>query len=303
MRAIAGAMGVVLVACAAYAAESKPEAKPAAATEVKPAAATDAKAALGGEAEKVGYALGYKTGKQMQQQEIKINADEFKKGLADGANATPEKLGYAFGVMNGYGMKEQGIDINIDKFAAGLADAIGDKDSALSETELKDVMKEFQATMMKKAQDKQEADGKKSDEAGKKFIDENKKKEGVKTTASGLQYKVVTEGKGAKPTAEDTVKVHYKGALTSGTEFDSSYKRGEPAEFPVKGVIKGWTEALQLMPVGSKWQLVIPSDLAYGEQGMPPTIPPKSVLVFDVELLEIVKAEAEAEPAAKKEEK
>ena len=123
---------------------------------------------------------------------------------------------------------------------------------------------------------------------GKGFLDANKKKEGVVTLPSGLQYKVLKAGTGAIPKATDTVKTHYRGTLVNGTEFDSSYKRNEPAEFPVGGVIKGWTEALQLMKAGSKWQLFIPSELAYGENGMGGDIPPNAVLTFDIELLEIV---------------
>src|SRR6202041_2945672 len=121
-------------------------------------------------------------------------------------------------------------------------------------------------------------------EKGEKFLAENKTKEGVKTTDSGLQYKVLTEGSGKSPTASDTVVCHYRGTLLDGTEFDSSYKRGQPATFPVSGVIKGWTEAVQLMPVGSKWQLFIPPDLAYGDRGQGP-IGPNSTLIFEVELL------------------
>ena len=120
------------------------------------------------------------------------------------------------------------------------------------------------------------------------FLIKNKSKNGVKTSDSGLQYEVITEGKGKKPKSDDVVKVHYKGTLIDGTEFDSSYKRNSPAEFPVTAVIRGWTEALQMMPVGSKWKLYIPPDLAYGEAGRP-SIPGNSVLIFEVELLDIIK--------------
>src|SRR6185436_367742 len=133
------------------------------------------------------------------------------------------------------------------------------------------------------------------------WLAENAKKEGVLKTASGLQYQIVTEGTGPKPTTTDTVQVHYRGTLTSGNEFDNSYKRGEPAEFPVTGVIKGWTEALQLMPVGSKWQLYIPSDLAYGERGTGRDIGPNSTLIFDVELVGIKgKTDTKAAPGGDK---
>jgi FKBP-type peptidyl-prolyl cis-trans isomerase FklB len=122
---------------------------------------------------------------------------------------------------------------------------------------------------------------------GEKFLADNKKKEGIKTTASGLQYKVIKDGTGKTPKATDTVSTHYRGTLISGKEFDSSYKRGEPAEFPVNGVIKGWTEALQLMKEGAKWQLFIPSELAYGERGAGQDIGPNSTLIFDIELLSV----------------
>src|SRR3954469_1894439 len=135
-------------------------------------------------------------------------------------------------------------------------------------------------------------------EKGEKFLAANKSKEGVKTTASGLQYKVVKEGTGRQPSATDTVKVHYEGKLLDGTVFDSSIKRGEPVEFPVNGVIPGWVEALQLMPQGSKWEVYIPSDLAYGPTGQGPTIPPASTLIFTVELLEVKAPAAEPAPTA-----
>jgi len=129
----------------------------------------------------------------------------------------------------------------------------------------------------------------KNKKEGEAFLDENKKKDGVQVTASGLQYKVIQMGNGEKPTETSTVKVHYKGTLIDGKEFDSSYKRNQPAEFPLNQVIKGWTEGLQLMPVGSKFEFYIPYNLAYGEEGREPVIPPASVLIFEVELLDIVK--------------
>ena len=150
--------------------------------------------------------------------------------------------------------------------------------------------------MAKQAAAKKEQ-GEKNETQGKKFLEENKKKEGWKTTASGLQYKVLKEGKGAAPKETDTVKVNYRGTTIDGTEFDSSYKRGQPATFPVNRVIKGWTEALQLMKPGAKYQLAIPSDLAYGERGAGSDIGPNSTLLFDVELLEIVAPTPTPKPA------
>jgi FKBP-type peptidyl-prolyl cis-trans isomerase FklB len=140
---------------------------------------------------------------------------------------------------------------------------------------------------MDKSQAKQKVDGDKNKKAGEEFLAANQKKEGVITLPSGLQYKILKTGTGAKPTSDQTVKCHYRGTLIDGTEFDSSYKRGEAAEFPVSGVIKGCTEALQLMPVGSKWQLFVPSDLGYGERGAGQMIGPNAALIFDVELISI----------------
>jgi len=161
-------------------------------------------------------------------------------------------------------------------------------------------------TWSKELQDKQKAMADKNAADGKKYLDDNKKKEGVKTTASGLQYKVLKEGNGPQPKAADTVTVDYKGTLIDGTEFDSSYKRGEPATFPLNGVIKGWTEGLQLMKTGAKYQFFIPADLAYGQRAMGPDIAPNSTLIFEVELKSVQPApagSASASPAEKEKEK
>lgn len=195
-----------------------------------------------------------------------------------------QKLSYAIGQQIGSGMKAQNIKVDTDILAASIKDVLNGTPSRLTPQEM-------QATMMKAQQNMQEKTagvGKENKAKADKFLAENKAKKGVTTTASGLQYEVVTAGKGPMPKATDTVKVHYKGTLLDGTEFDSSFKRGEPATFPVNRVIKGWTEALQLMKVGSKWKLAIPPDLAYGEQG-PPSIPPNSMLQFEVELISIEK--------------
>jgi FKBP-type peptidyl-prolyl cis-trans isomerase len=153
-------------------------------------------------------------------------------------------------------------------------------------------------TFEKDMEQKQKEAGEKNKTEGAKFLEENKKKEGVKTTASGLQYKALKEGNGAQPKATDTVTVNYRGTLINGTEFDSSYKRGQPATFPVNGVIKGWTEALQLMKVGSKYQLFIPSNLAYGERAVSPDLAANSTLIFEVELLDAKPAPTPAPAAA-----
>lgn len=198
-----------------------------------------------------------------------------------------QKVSYAIGVQMGTSMRDQGVDVDPKTLASGLADALAGK-PGLTDAELTQIMQEFRTQMMAKLQAKQQADSAKNAKAGEEFLAANGKKEGVKTTASGLQYKVVKSGSGKTPGPKDTVKVHYHGTLVDGTVFDSSVDRGEPVTFPVDGVIPGWTEALQLMKVGDKFQLFIPAKLAYGENG-PPKIGPNSALIFDVELLGIEK--------------
>lgn len=196
-----------------------------------------------------------------------------------------ERASYGIGRMIGTQLKPQAEDIDPQLLTRGLLDSLGGAESLLSDDEIKDALTKFQTTVRDKMMAKAgEAAGKNKAE-GESFLDANKKKEGVKVTASGLQYKVLKSAEGKTPSSSDKVKVHYRGTLLSGAEFDSSYKRGEPAVFPVTGVIAGWTEALQLMKVGEKWQLFIPAKLAYGERGAGSTIPPQSTLVFEVELL------------------
>ena len=199
-----------------------------------------------------------------------------------------DKVSYAIGTQLGQNFKNQGIDIRIGPLLRGLRDAMDGKQLALNEEQIKQVMQDFSKQMMAKRQEQQKLEAAKNVAAGKAFLEANKSKEGVKVLPSGLQYKILKAGTGKSPTAEDTVRTHYSGKLIDGTEFDSSIKRGKPAEFPVKGVIKGWTEALQLMKEGGKWQLFIPPDLAYGERGNR-SIPGNSTLIFEVELLAIVK--------------
>jgi FKBP-type peptidyl-prolyl cis-trans isomerase len=198
-----------------------------------------------------------------------------------------QKISYAIGVNIGKNMKQQNVDLDFDFVAKGMKDGAGNA-SAFTDAEMTEVMNNFKKEMETKMAEA----GNKSKKQGEDFLAANKSKEGIKTTQSGLQYKVLKEGKGAKPKATDVVKVHYRGTLTDGTEFYSSYKRGEPIEFPLNGVIKGWTEGVQLMTPGSKYQFFIPSELAYGEEGRPPTIPGNSALVFEVELLEAKPATA-----------
>ena len=203
-----------------------------------------------------------------------------------------DKVSYSIGLNIGLNLKKQNVSINPDTFVLGLKDALAGKPQMTNE-QVKETMTAFEKEMI----DKQKAAGVKNGADGEKFLAENKKKEGVKTTASGLQYKVVKEGSGAQPKEKDTVMANYRGTLIDGTEFDSSYTRGQPATFPVSGVIKGWTEALQMMKVGSKYQLFIPAKLAYGERAIGPDIGPNSTLIFEVELLD-VKPAAGANPSS-----
>jgi len=192
-----------------------------------------------------------------------------------------DKVSYSIGMNIGFNLSRQKVDINPDLLAAGIKDAIAGKPQ-LTQDQVKDVMAQFEKDM----EQKQKQAGEKNKTEGAKFLEENKKKSGVKTTASGLEYKPIKEGTGPQPKATDMVTVNYRGTLIDGTEFDSSYKRGQPATFPVNGVIKGWTEALQLMKVGSKYQLWIPSNLAYGERSITPEIGPNATLIFEVELMD-----------------
>ena len=173
--------------------------------------------------------------------------------------------------------------VSLDAIVAGLTDAFSGQPSRVSEEELTASFKVIRDIMQAEAAAKAEA----AAGAGLAFLAENAQREGITALASGLQYEVLSTGTGAMPTREDTIRAHYHGTLIDGTVFDSSYERGQPAEFPVGGVIAGWTEALQLMNAGSKWRLYVPSELAYGEQGVG-SIPPHSVLVFDVELLDVL---------------
>ncbi len=199
-----------------------------------------------------------------------------------------DSVSYSIGTDIGKNFKQQDIEINIDALAKGLADAFADGDLELTDVQSAQILNKFQQVMREKMQAKNDAEATENAKKGEEFLAENKKKDGVKVTASGLQYKVIKQGNGPKPKLTDKVKVNYRGTLIDGTEFDSSYKRGEPAQFPLNGVIKGWTEGLQLMPVGSKYEFYIPAELAYGARG-PQTIGPNQTLIFEVELLDIVK--------------
>ena len=207
-----------------------------------------------------------------------------------------DKVSYAIGMNVGTAMKRDGLDVDTAILLRGIKDALTGAKPLLTDQEAQTVMTTLQADLRKKQelQTQQLADTNKKE--GEEFLSANRTKEGVVSLPSGLQYKILREGTGPKPAPADTVTVNYRGTLLNGTEFDSSYKRGQPATFNVTGIIKGWTEALELMPVGSKWQLVIPSDLAYGSSGRPPVIGPNSTLVFEVELLS-TQPKAAAAPA------
>jgi FKBP-type peptidyl-prolyl cis-trans isomerase FklB len=198
-----------------------------------------------------------------------------------------QKISYIFGHNIGSRMKDDGIKVDVDTLMAGIKAALAGEPSQLSDAETKATLQKFQQEMQAEQEKIAAAAGGENAKAGAEFLATNGKRAGVVTTASGLQYEVLKKAEGPKPTKEDSVKVHYHGTLINGTVFDSSVDRGEPAEFGVGQVIAGWTEALQLMPVGSKWKLFIPSKLAYGERGAGEDIGPNSTLIFEVELLEI----------------
>jgi FKBP-type peptidyl-prolyl cis-trans isomerase FklB len=198
-----------------------------------------------------------------------------------------EKTSYAMGMNFGTGLRKQSIDIDPAILARGLRDAFANGKTLMTEEEARAVLTQLQTDLRKKQQEVAEQAGAANKKQGLEFLEANKAKEGVVALPSGLQYKVLKEGAGPKPASTDTVVCNYRGTRLDNTEFDSSYKRGQPATFPVTGVIKGWTEALQLMPVGSKWELFIPAELAYGERGAGGQIGPNATLVFEVELLSI----------------
>jgi len=206
-----------------------------------------------------------------------------------------QKESYSIGYQVGLSMKNDGVDIDSEVFMQGLQDAIGGKESLLSTEEMRNLIialkEKAREDMMQKIQ---EARAKNAQETVA-FLDENEKKEGVKTTESGLQYKILREGDGVSPEKGDMVTVHYRGTFIDGEEFDNSYSRGEPQTFKTNAVIRGWTEALQMMKVGSKWQIFVPPDLAYGRGGKGERIPPNKLLIFEIELLSIEKKKEAAE--------
>jgi FKBP-type peptidyl-prolyl cis-trans isomerase FklB len=240
---------------------------------------------------------------ECKEPEAAKKAEVTKKDLKD----LNDKLNYAVGYDVGRSASRNRMELKDDVFLKGVIDGMADKDDPeaglLDDKARIEVKREHSKIRREEERKEREASAAENKKKADEFLEENKKKEGVITTESGLQYKIEKEGDGPKPTAEDRVSVHYKGTLIDGSEFDSSYKRNRPATFPVGRVVKGWTEALQLMPVGSKWTLFIPPELGYGERGAGSKIGPNSALIFEIELLEIVNEEnqnaAEAKPAAK----
>jgi FKBP-type peptidyl-prolyl cis-trans isomerase FklB len=194
-----------------------------------------------------------------------------------------QKISYIFGIQVGQNMMQEGVDLDLEAFKAGVADMFAGKQPQLDQATAEKVIGDFQA---KKAQEMAELMNKKQAEA-KAYMAENAKKDGVVTTDSGLQYEIIKEGDGATPTEKDKVIAHYRGTLLDGTVFDSSYDRGEPATFPVTGVIQGWQETLQMMKEGGKWRIVVPANLAYGPRGAGQLIGPNETLIFEIELIAI----------------
>lgn len=264
------------------------------------------KASFKTDVDTLSYAIGMAQTQGLKEYLVgRLNVDtaymnDFIKGLNDGANKTGKKdVAYMAGLQIGQQIKTQmepGINrelfgndstqsINMANFMAGFISGTTGKGGMMSADSAQRYVQENMEAIKERSSEKQYAENR---DKGVKFLEENKTKEGVQTTESGLQYKIITQGKGTIPAATDRVKVNYRGTLIDGTEFDSSYKRNEPATFAANQVIKGWTEALTMMPVGSKWELYIPQDLAYGSRDTG-TIPPYSTLIFEVELLDIVK--------------
>jgi FKBP-type peptidyl-prolyl cis-trans isomerase FklB len=216
-----------------------------------------------------------------------------------GLTTDKEKISYGIGMNIGRNIKEQGVEVDPQIVARGISDALSGAKALMTDEQIKETLTAFQKQLMAKQQAERSKVGQKNAKEGEAFLAQNKTKPGVVTLPSGLQYKILQAGTGPKPKATDKVTTHYRGKLLNGKEFDSSYSRNEPATFQLNGVIPGWTEALQLMPVGSKWELVIPPSLAYGEKGAGDVIGPNSTLIFEVELLSIGEPKKEEAPQTK----
>lgn len=208
-----------------------------------------------------------------------------------------DQVSYAIGMNIGKGLHRDAIDVDPNVILQGLKDGIADSKMLMTDDQAQQTLMQLQMEVRAQQEAKRKQQAVENQKAGEAFLAANKSKPGVISTADGLQYKIITQGTGPKPTIDDVVTVNYKGSLINGKEFDSSYKRGEPATFPVRGVIKGWTEALQLVPVGTKFELWLPPDLAYGEHGAGQDIGPNETLVFEVELLSVKPQEQPKTPA------
>ncbi|MHC4461199.1 MAG: FKBP-type peptidyl-prolyl cis-trans isomerase [Planctomycetota bacterium] len=213
-----------------------------------------------------------------------VSVGEVNKQKVVSPKTEMDKVSYTMGVQLGQDLKEQDIKIKLEPLIWGLRDAMAGNKLALSQDEMQKVMLSFGRRMFAK----QRIEAAKNLVAGTEFLEANSKKEGVKVLLSGLQYKIIRKGTGRTPTAADKVKAHYRGTFIDGKEFDNSYTRKQPAEIPVDGILRGWTEALQLMKEGAKWELYIPANLACGERGRE-NIPPNSTLIFEIELIEVIK--------------
>ncbi|MFI5399743.1 MAG: FKBP-type peptidyl-prolyl cis-trans isomerase N-terminal domain-containing protein [SAR324 cluster bacterium] len=249
-------------------------------------AAADPAVDLSNDKEKAGYIIGMRIGTSAKRDGEEIDQAALVQGLKDALSNDKVKASYVIGTNVGASLKRDGVEIDQAALVQGLKDALAGTESKVSPQETRDVMTRLQQNVQSKHEAVQKAAGEKNKKEGEAFLAKNKKEQGVKTSASGLQYKLIKEGTGRTPTLADTVTANYRGTLLDGTEFDSSYKRGEPAKFPVSGVIPGWTEVLQLMKVGSKYKVFIPSNLAYGEKGAGQQIGPNSTLIFEIELLD-----------------
>jgi FKBP-type peptidyl-prolyl cis-trans isomerase FklB len=215
------------------------------------------------------------------------NAAEMSSANTNALSSDKDRESYAMGMYFGTGWKKNGVDVDLDMMLRGIKDAQSGGATLLTEDQMRSELMQLQRSVMAGRQKAQAAEGQKNEEEGQAFLARNKSEPGVVTLPDGLQYKVITEGNGATPGPNDMVTVNYRGTFVNGTEFDSSIKRGRPAEFPVTGVIPGWTEALEKMKVGSKWDVYVPSNLAYGPNGRPPLVGPNETLIFEVELLGI----------------
>lgn len=286
---VSTALGLLLTAGLACADEAAVKAETAAATEAVKAEATAAVEAVQAEAAPAAEAT--------KAEEPK--AVEKSASASDALKTDEQKFSYAMGLSLGKYFKELDEQFDLDMVHRGVQDGFGSAEPLLSEEEAQKIQQDFAKRQHDKQLQKAVAAIQKNNKAAEEFLAANKAKPGVVTTESGLQYKVIKQGSGAKPTPEDTVRVHYKGRTIDGQEFDSSYRRNEPAEFQVKQVIPGWQEAMTIMPVGSTYEIYLPPNLAYGDQGAPPVIEPGSLIIFEVELLDVLKGDGKNEEKKK----